>query len=121
LANFKTILKYNAAASYALAVCLLADRMKGEAPLVAAWPRDEPPLTRAERLALQDSLTKLGFSIGAADGMIGAKTRAALRAFQKSRGLAADGFATFDLLARIATEAKAIPENPASNVPAGAM
>jgi membrane-bound lytic murein transglycosylase B len=105
-ANFKTILKYNAAASYALAVCLLSERFKDGPGIVAAWPRDEIPLNRAERLALQTSLTQLGFDIGKIDGMIGARTRGAIRLFQKAHGLAADGYATQDLLARVATEAK---------------
>jgi membrane-bound lytic murein transglycosylase B len=62
-------------------------------------------LNRAERLALQTSLTKLGFDIGKIDGLIGARTRGAIRLFQKAHGLTADGYATQDLLARVATEA----------------
>jgi membrane-bound lytic murein transglycosylase B len=104
--NFKAILKYNNAASYALAVCLLADRLKGEGAVTASWPRDERPLNRSERLALQDALLKLGFAIGKADGLIGTRTRAAMRAFQKAHRLPADGYATNDLLALILMAAK---------------
>lgn len=103
--NFKVILKYNNAASYALAVCLLADQIKGAPGVMAAWPRRLSPLSRDERLALQTSLLALGFDIGKADGMIGARSRAALRGWQKAHGLPADGFATQDLLSRIAVEA----------------
>ena len=107
--NFKVILKYNNAASYALAVCLLADQLKG-APLIATpWPRELQPLSRDERLALQNALLKLGFDIGKADGLIGSKSRAAMRAWQKAHALPADGFATDELLTRIAMEAKAKP------------
>ncbi len=101
LPNFSVILKYNNAASYALAVGLLADRMAGGGEVRHAWPRDERPLSRDERLRLQTELTALGFDSGAPDGVLGRKTRAALRAWQKSKGFAADGFATAALLAMI--------------------
>ncbi len=42
---------------------------------------------------LQKRLTKAGFDTGGADGVFGPKTEAALRAFQDSAGLAADGIA----------------------------
>ena len=105
--NFKTIFSYNNAASYALAVCLLADQLKGAPAVAAAWPRDIAPLSRDERLALQNSLLALGYQIGSADGLIGRKTRAALRAWQKSHAIPADGYATPELLTGIAMEAKA--------------
>ena len=41
--------------------------------------------------ALQQRLNVLGFNSGTADGSFGPKTEAAVKAFQKSRGLAADG------------------------------
>lgn len=110
--NFKAILRYNNAASYALAVCLLADQLKGLPAVTAAWPRDLAPLNRDERLTLQNALLALGFDIGRADGLIGAKSRAAVRSWQKAHALPADGYATQDILARIATEAhgkRAVP------------
>jgi membrane-bound lytic murein transglycosylase B len=105
--NFKVILKYNNAASYALAVCLLAQQLKGGPAVAAPWPRELQPLSRDERLALQNSLLKLGFDIGKADGLIGSKSRAAMRTWQKAHAVPADGFATQELLTRIAMEAKA--------------
>lgn len=105
--NFKVILKYNNAASYALAVCLLANRLKGGAPVVAGWPRDEPPMSREERLALQAYLAALGYDVGPIDGVLGRRSRAALRNWQKAHGFAADGFPTGDLLTRVAMDAMA--------------
>ncbi|MBU6298967.1 MAG: lytic murein transglycosylase [Alphaproteobacteria bacterium] len=104
--NFKAILKYNNAASYALAVCLLADQLKGAPSVAGAWPRDEQPLNLDERLALQSALVKLGFDIGKIDGLLGNKSRAALRNWQKTHDLPADGYPTEDLLSRIALEAQ---------------
>ena len=99
--NFNVILKYNNAASYALAVGLLADRMAGAAPVKHSWPRDERPLSRDERLRFQTALNRQGFDVGTPDGVLGRKTRSALRQYQKSRGLPADGFATAALLERL--------------------
>lgn len=102
--NFRAVLKYNNAVSYALAVCTLADRLTGRPPILHAWPRDEAPLTHDELVAFQVDLKKLGFDPGDADGVFGRKAHAALRAYQKSRGLLADGFATQDLLIRMERE-----------------
>jgi membrane-bound lytic murein transglycosylase B len=104
--NFKVVLKYNNAASYALAVCLLADRIRGAGPVVAPWPRDEQPLSRDERVAFQTYLGQLGYDIGAVDGILGRKARAALRDWQKAHALPADGFPTEELLTRIAVDAQ---------------
>jgi membrane-bound lytic murein transglycosylase B len=101
LDDFKTVLKYNNAQSYALAVCLLADRIKGGGPVIASWPRSETPLTRDERVAFQNDLKKLGYDPGDIDGVLGHKVRAAIRTFQKTIGLPADGFPTQDLLMRM--------------------
>ena len=104
--NFKTVLKYNNAASYALGVCLLADRIAGGGQVVAAWPRDEVPLTQEDRIAFQTDLKALGYDIGDIDGVLGHKARAALRAYQKAHGLPADGFPTQAILGRIGMDAK---------------
>lgn len=99
--NFNVILKYNNAASYALAVALLSGRMAGSAGVAHAWPRDERPLSRDERLRFQTALNAAGFDCGTPDGVLGRKTRQALRGYQKARGVAADGFATASLLAML--------------------
>lgn len=103
-ANFNAVLKYNAAVSYGLAVCLLGDRFAGGAGVVASWPRDEQPLTRAERMQFQQDLKALGYDPGEIDGVIGRKVRAALRQFQLARNLPADGFATKALLGMMNAE-----------------
>jgi peptidoglycan lytic transglycosylase B len=98
LQNFRVILRYNPAEAYALAIGHFADRLRGGAPFVQPWPRDERVLTRNEALELQQLLVQRGFYQGDPDGQIGPKTRDALRNFQASIGQPADGFASADML-----------------------
>ncbi|MEA2825217.1 MAG: rane-bound lytic murein transglycosylase [Alphaproteobacteria bacterium] len=107
--NFNVILRYNSATAYALAIGLLSDRLKGAGIVQAKWPVDEVPLDEASRTALQEGLTDLGFSTGGADGVLGRRTQQAIRDYQKSRGLPADGFATPALLTQILNERGAKP------------
>jgi membrane-bound lytic murein transglycosylase B len=97
-ANFNVIMKYNPAEAYALAIGHLADRLRGGAPLVRPWPRDERVLTVDERYELQQLLAQRGFQIGAPDGLIGPQTRLAIRDFQTSVGDVPDGFASSAVL-----------------------
>jgi len=99
--NFRTLLRYNNSTSYALAVSLLAQRIAGGPGVQGAWPRDEQALSREQVKTLQTALSARGFDAGAADGQVGPATRQALRAWQRSQGLAADGFPTLDQLARL--------------------
>ncbi len=100
--NFEAILKYNQSTSYALAVSLLSDQIAGRnEPILAEWPRTDRALSLAERKALQQALKDKGFDPGPVDGVIGAGTKKALKAWQKSEGLPADGYASLDTLTRL--------------------
>ncbi len=101
LDNFRAIMKYNPAEAYALAIGHLADRLRGGAPIVQAWPREERVLSRAERLELQQHLVRHGFDVGEPSGRLGLKTRAAVRDFQARHGLTPDGFASAAVLERL--------------------
>jgi membrane-bound lytic murein transglycosylase B len=101
LQNFRVIMKYNPAEAYALAIGHFADRLRGGAPFVQPWPRQERELSRAERLELQQLLAQRGFYRGTPDGQFGGQTREALRGFQASIGAPADGFASSDVLERL--------------------
>lgn len=105
-ANFKVILKYNNAVTYALAVGVLADLIAGRAGVLAGWPRDEQPLSRDERIAFQTALSKLGFDPGKIDGVLGRGVKVALRRYQKAHAIPADGFPTLGLLAAMLTEVR---------------
>jgi hypothetical protein len=102
--NHFAIRKYNNSLAYALGVGLLADRFAGKRPLVRAWPT-ETPLSLVDRMTAQRALASLGFDPGTADGLVGLKTRDALRAWQKARGLVADGYLSPEVIQKLKTEA----------------
>jgi membrane-bound lytic murein transglycosylase B len=99
--NFRAILRYNNSTSYALAVGLLAQRLEGGPGVQAPWPRELVALTRSQVMALQNALNARGLDGGAPDGLFGHGSRAALRRFQRSIGVPADGFPTLELLERL--------------------
>jgi membrane-bound lytic murein transglycosylase B len=96
--NFRVLLRYNTAPAYALAVGHLSQRFFGAAPFNRAWPNADRPLLPDEIAELQRRLRKAGYDTGDIDGVLGRQTIAAVRDYQKDRGLAADGFATPGLL-----------------------
>lgn len=89
--NFDAVYSYNAAESYALAIAHLSDRLRGGGPLATAWPTDDPGLSRRERRELQELLVARGHDIGEVDGMIGSRSREALKLEQARLGQPADG------------------------------
>ena len=99
--NFRAILRYNNSTSYALAASLLAQGVAGGPGVLAPWPRDLTALSRTELMALQAALNDRGHPAGVADGVMGPATRAAIRGFQRSVGLPADGYPTAELLERV--------------------
>ena len=101
LNNFRVIMRYNPAEAYALAIGHLADRLRGAGPIVQPWPREERALTAQERFELQQRLATHGFNPGDPDGLLGAKTRAAIRDFQVQAGLVPDGYASAEVLDRL--------------------
>jgi membrane-bound lytic murein transglycosylase B len=99
--NFRVILAWNRSLSYAVAVGHLADRLAGGRPLVAVKPPDDEPMAREQVLDLQRRLVTLGFDVGNADGVVGAKTRIAAKAYQRRAGLPADGYPSQELLRQV--------------------
>jgi peptidoglycan hydrolase-like protein with peptidoglycan-binding domain len=55
-------------------------------------------MSLADRQELQRRLTAAGFDTEGADGVIGGKTRAAIEAYQRARGLPVTGDPTMPLL-----------------------
>ncbi len=101
--NFEVIRKYNTSDAYALSIGLLADRIAGRRAPVAPWPKKIAALSTADCKELQRLLAARGFYRGAIDGKLGRTSRNAVHAFQLSEGMQpADGFATKDVLQRLA-------------------
>jgi hypothetical protein len=86
LRNFDAIYSYNAAESYGLAIAHLSDRLRGGGPFATPWPTDDPGISRVERRELQGLLILRGHDIGEVDGMLGERSRAAIRAEQQRLG-----------------------------------
>ncbi|PHY18214.1 lytic murein transglycosylase [Caulobacter sp. BP25] len=108
LPNHFAIRTYNNSTSYALGIGLLADRFAGGEPLVTPWPQ-ETALSLSDRMAAQIALARVGFNPGPADGVVGAGTRRALRAWQQSQQLPADGYLSSDIVARLKAQAGITP------------
>lgn len=89
--NFDALYSYNAAESYGLAIAHLSDRLRGAGPFTTPWPTDDAGLSRAERRELQGLLVLRGHDIGAIDGALGERSRAAIRLEQQRLGQEATG------------------------------
>lgn len=98
--NFTTVyLEWNNSLVYSTAAAYFATRLAG-APAVDR--RNPPtPLDIKQIKQLQRKLVKLGYDVGKLDGIIGAKTRAAVKDMQIKLGLPADSYPTLDFLSRI--------------------
>jgi len=97
--NFDVVYSYNAAESYALAACVLADRLAGGRGIVTPWPTDDPLLPLEGRKDVQALLARRGYDVGGApDGDIGTKSKAAIADFESRAGIAVDGRASVKVL-----------------------
>lgn len=104
LNNFRTLLRYNNATSYALGVGHLSDRLKGSGGFVRPWPTDEKRLSLDQRTELQQLLVTKGYLVGDADGIVGPATLEAVKAFQRTKGLPVDGFPSRTILEMLRKE-----------------
>jgi len=96
--NFDALKSYNNSDFYAIGIGHLADRLGGAGPLRGSFPPDENGLSKADRQTVQRGLARRGFDVGAADGVIGGQTIAAITAFQEQQGMAVTGIASRDVL-----------------------
>jgi membrane-bound lytic murein transglycosylase B len=99
--NFHVIERYNPADAYVIAVGHLADRIRGAAPIRAPWPREDRNLRFVEKQEMQERLTQAGFDTQGVDGIVGPNTIAAIREFQRTKGLTPDGYASYDILQKL--------------------
>lgn len=76
----------------------LLDQVRARAGISADPPPPPRPLDRSGVRELQRLLNRLGYHAGRADGRIGNRTRAAIRAFERDRGMDVRGRATTTVL-----------------------
>ena len=102
--NFEVIKRYNNSDVFALAAGHLADRARGRAPLRAAWPTQDPQLSRDQRIALQKRLKELGHPVNDLEGRIDFDLRDETRLEQVKHGMVPDGHPTIELLKKIGAQ-----------------
>jgi membrane-bound lytic murein transglycosylase B len=115
--NFDVVMTWNRSIFYALTVSELSNRLQSDktpALKVAinqtTKNKFEKTLSQPKALSfvemqlLQTLLNEHGFNAGLADGFPGVQTQAAIRAYQLTQQLPADGYASYDLLQRISSE-----------------
>jgi lytic murein transglycosylase len=97
--NFQVYLKWNQSLMYALTAAYYATRLDG-APAMHRGG-EIPKLSFDETKELQQILEKRGFDVGRTDGILGLKSRSAVREMQIKFGLPADSWPTAELLSRL--------------------
>jgi glucose-6-phosphate 1-epimerase len=107
--NYQAIWRYNRADTYALAIGLLSDALRGLPPPQLAWPTDDPGLSRAEFRQLQQLLFDRGHCEVTADGAEGPRTVAAIREEEARLGWPPSGRGGSKLLASLRAQPAAAP------------
>lgn len=109
--NFDAVMNWNRSINYALSVSHLADQVSSgvDKPLVNKWGAHDEAMTFNQAWAMQAKLNELGYDSGKPDGFPGSKTHEAIRNYQLSHGLPADGYPSSELVERVMSEAKLAP------------
>lgn len=97
--NFRVYFEWNRSFVYVTTAAYFATRLSGAPVFSAGTP--EPGLNDAQMKSLQEKLGRRGYDVGKIDGILGAKTRAAVQAEQRRLGLPADAWPTEALLNRL--------------------
>lgn len=111
--NYQAAWRYNRADAYALAIGLLADRLRGDPATQTAWPTDDAALSRAEFAELQSLLRQRGHCEVVADGRDGPRTRSAIETEETRSGRAPTGRGGARLLALLRELVAQEPVTPA--------
>ena len=97
--NYMMFLKWNDSFIYTVSAAYLANRLQGEASFAHTNP--EEILEYDDMIRLQKKLVALGEDVGKIDGILGAKTRQAVRKWQIKRGFIADSWPTRHFLSSL--------------------
>ena len=98
--NFGIYLQWNQSLNYATTAAYLATRIAG-APVMSPGRDGIPDLDGEQTKELQRLLAKRGFDVGTIDGLVGEKTRSAVKQMQLKFKLPADSYPTPELLAML--------------------
>lgn len=101
--NFDVIMQWNRSVNYALAVGLLSQQLRQDT-YTLMMPPEPPALSYQQVWSLQEALNARGFDCGTPDGFPGARTQAAIRRYQASKGLPQDGYAGAEIFNRLTAQ-----------------
>jgi lytic murein transglycosylase len=99
--NFRVYTEWNNSLIYSLTAAYYASRLAGAPPYNRGLGDKIPGLSSEEVRELQALLAKRGFDVGRIDGILGLKSRQAVRDMQIKFKLPADSWPTAELLARM--------------------
>jgi lytic murein transglycosylase len=99
--NFKVYTEWNNSLIYSLTAAYYATRLAGAPPYNPGMGEKIPGLSQEEVRELQTLLTKRGFDVGRIDGILGLKSRQAVRTIQIKLKLPADSWPTAELVSRL--------------------
>jgi lytic murein transglycosylase len=98
--NFQVYLQWNQSLSYSLTAAYYATRLDG-APAMHRGGPNIPRISFEETRELQQLLQRRGYDVGRIDGILGLKSRVAVKDMQVKFGLPADSWPTAELLQRL--------------------
>ncbi len=97
--NFQVLLEWNESFVYVMTASHFATRLIGEPPFDPGSP--DPGLNGVQMIELQERLAARGYDVGKIDGILGRRTRAAVRDVQQRLNLPSDAWPTETLLSRL--------------------
>ncbi|MEA3028350.1 MAG: hypothetical protein QOF91_3635 [Alphaproteobacteria bacterium] len=98
--NFQAYLQWNQSLMYSMTAAYYATRLEG-APPMSRGSGNIPKLTIDQNREVQQLLSRMGYDVGRIDGVLGTKSRTAIREVQIKFGLPADSWPTAELLDRL--------------------
>src|SRR5581483_2742182 len=97
--NFQVYLQWNNSLMYSLTAAYYATRLDGAPPMHRGGTI--PKISFEETRELQQILARRGYDVGRVDGVLGLKSRVAVKDVQKKFGLPADSWPTEELLTKL--------------------
>jgi hypothetical protein len=99
LPNFKVYFEWNQSFVYVTTAAYFATRIAGAPRFIEGNP--DPSLSDSQMKSLQRKLAARGYNVGKIDGILGARTRAAVQAEQARLRMPADAWPTKALLGKL--------------------